>query len=242
MTKLSLIETTRIILNEINMATVKERLVDSGKLPENIFNDIVKVSNGNGHYAAWLGVNVVHKTVLPEDIYKFEDYFKTFKNEKRYFPLEKRSIHYYKGSKGLRDFIESVTEVDERKLEFQGQDGGKNLLNISKIEELKSVGIDFVGTVDGYQCFEVPKELSNDEEAYRVYRKHLANCGGWSSEDENVGGKISICTMGSFSHFSSILKNGNFYVFFNLNDTDAPYQFQYESNQFKNRKDQEIYF
>jgi hypothetical protein len=46
--------------------------------------------------------------------------------------------------------------------------------------------------------------------------------------------------MGSLDHFNTYLKKGPYYVFFNMKDSDAPYQFHYETNQFKNRKDIEI--
>ena len=50
--------------------------------------------------------------------------------------------------------------------------------------------------------------LKETQKAWKIYRKHLANCSG-----REQGAKIEICTMAGQNHFDRYLKDGPYYVF-----------------------------
>ena len=104
---------------------------------------------------------------------------------------------------------------------------------IFSILKLKDVGINLIGLVAGYQIFKVS---SMDKQTWEVYRTILGKC--------KEGASIHICTIAGYSHFKNYLEKhpgSSYYVIFNQNDPLSPYQFHYESNQFKDRKDADVF-
>ena len=76
----------RRVIKEQNDATIsnyKRIFVDSGKLSEEIFDEIVEVSKGKGAYVKWLAARVAERKIEDEDIYKFEGYIDSFEKAKR---------------------------------------------------------------------------------------------------------------------------------------------------------------
>ena len=66
----------RRIISEQNQATIaqyKQIFVDSGKISEEVYDEIVSAAGGKGAYIKWLSARVAEKKVLEEDIYKYED-------------------------------------------------------------------------------------------------------------------------------------------------------------------------
>jgi predicted esterase len=224
-----------IPISEASVDQLKDIFLDSGRISQTLFDEIVKASHGKGAYATWLIKRIEDGSVMEEDVYKFKGYFPIFNKYKSHFPSA--DINEYKGNNGVNVFINKVIDIREKDVEQSGGDISnlKNLVNQNGISELKSVGINFVGTVDGYQCFEVPQELMGSEQAYKTYKKHLANCHGRSQ-----GAKIAICTMAHQRLFDKYLKSGPYYVFYNLSDPKSPYQFHYETNQFKDKNDKDL--
>lgn len=175
-------------------------------------------------------------TIEPEDIYKYEDYIETFDRYKKQFPSP--DINAYRKEEQVRAFEEKAIEIREKDIEQTGGDtkNQANLVPLQGIEELKAAGINFIGTVDGYQSFEVPSNLNGSEKAYKAYIKHLANCSG-----RDKGAKIRLCTMAARGNFDYYLAKGDLYVFYNLGDPKSPYQFSYETNQFMDKDDKRIF-
>ena len=106
------------------------------------------------------------------------------------------------------------------------------------IQKLESVGIKYLGMVDGLQAFQVPPEVKGSKDAWNVYREILGKCSG-----RDKGQKISICTMAGFGNFNQYLNDypgSSYYVFYNMGDPLSPYQFHYESNQFMDKNDDDI--
>lgn len=236
----------KTILNEISNEKIKELLVDTGKLSEEDFQEIIQVSNNKTAYVTWLSLNVSKKIILPEDIYKYEEYFQIFDKYKKNMPLtskyldgkDYKDINSYKEKEGVNIFIRYIQKIEDKLQEFRGGEKttGENLVSPAHIKELESVGIKFLGLVDGYQVFEIPSSVKGNENAFTKHKNILGRC------KDNA--KISICTIGSFSKFNYYFEahpNSSLYVFFNLNDPLAPYQFHYESNQFMNRKDESVF-
>jgi hypothetical protein len=223
------------IISEASIEQLQQQFVDTEKISQEVFDEIVKATKGKGAYATWMIKRVEDKSIKEEDIYKYEDYIEIFNRYKREFPSP--DINAYKDERSIRDFEQKAIEIRERGIEQTGGDikNAANLVSTQGIQELNSVGIKFLGVVDGYQCFEVPTSTRGNEEAWKIYRKHLANCSG-----REKGAKIEICTMAGQSHFDRYLKDGPYYVFFNLGDPKSPYQFHYETSQFMDKNDNSV--
>ena len=223
------------IVSEASIEQLQQQFVDTGKIEPEVFDEIVRATKGKGAYATWMIKRVEDGTIKGEDIYKYEDYIQIFDKQKRQFPSP--DINAYKDERSIRDFEAKAIEIREKGIEQTGGDAANasNLVSSQGIQELNSVGIKFLGVVDGYQCFEVPQSLRGNTEAWKIYRKHLANCSG-----RDQGAKIEICTMAGQSHFDRYLSDGPYYVFFNLGDPKSPYQFHYESNQYMDKNDHSL--
>ena len=223
------------IVSEASIEQLQQQFVDTEKISQEVFDEIVKVTKGKGAYATWLISKVDQGFVKDEDLYKYEDYIQIFDRYKRQFPSP--DINAYKDERSVRDFEQTAIDIREKDVEQTGGDteNAANLVSSQGIQELKSVGIKFLGTVDGYQSFEVPQSLKGNAEAWKIYRKHLANCSG-----RDKGAKIEICTMAGQNHFDRELGRDNLYVFFNLGDPKSPYQFSYATNQFMDKNDNAV--
>lgn len=237
------------ILSEAeSIEQVKKKFVDTNKISKEVFDEILKVSRNNKAYVAWLAKNVVgdkEREIEPkieeEDIYKYEKFFKLF--EKRRKDFKYPNIEQYKDNE-VEEFEKDAIEVND-KLSSIGVniDSGKtsNLVSPENIKVLEENKIEFLGTVEGYQVFKIPKGSSNDKETYEAYRRILGKCGQSSSEDDSeVDSKINICTFASFNHFKNYTSGDDLYVFFNRSDSLSPYQFSYSEKQFHDRKNQSV--
>ena len=233
----------RRVIKEQNDATIsnyKRIFVDSGKLSEEIFDEIVEVSKGKGAYVKWLAARVAEKKIKDEDIYKFEEYLDSFEKAKRsprgkaMFPII--DINQVKSSSDIRAFIDAAIEFEEIgsiEGEEEEMDSDSVLVSKSDILKLKDVGINLIGLVAGYQIFKVS---NMDKQTWEVYRTILGKC--------KEGASIHICTIAGYTHFKNYLEKhpgSSYYVIFNQNDPLSPYQFHYESNQFKDRKDADVF-
>jgi hypothetical protein len=221
-------------LNELGLDQLKSQYVGDGegKISPEIFNDILKSSNGKSAYATWLTLRVIDKSVKVEDIYKYKEYFKIFDKYKNKYPL--KDINQIKTKQQISDFNKITTDIADELAStgIENNEKGKNLVPLKGIEELKSVGINLLGVVDGYQCFKIPTELAGNKDAWKVYRKWLAKCG-----NRGEGEGIEICTMADYTHFKNYLSTDDLYVFFNTSDPKSPYQFHYKDEQFMDKND-----
>lgn len=243
LTESDLATIVRRVIKEQNEATIsnyRKIFVDSGRLSEEVFDEIVEVCKGKGAYVKWLAARVAENKIKDEDIYKFEGYFDLFEKAKRtprgkaMFPI--LDINQVKSPSDIRTFIDAAIdfgEVGSVEGDEEEMDPESVLISKSDILKLQDAGIKLIGLVAGYQIF----KISNmDKETWEVYRNILAKC--------KEGASIHICTMGGYSHFKDLLQKhpgSSYYVIFNQNDPLSPYQFHYESNQFKDRKDADMF-
>lgn len=219
------------ILFEAGADNLKKDYVDSGKIPQEVFDKIVEVANNQYGYALWLIRRVIDKVILPEDIYKYKEYFSVFNKHKGKF--QKKDINEYKTYPEVREFVLKCIEILEVQSLSAQSSGGNNLVSETDILKLKNFGIEMIGMVDGYQCFKTPTNLKGNEAAWKTYKKILGDAGGK---------KIEICTIGSFDHWNNYIEDDNFYIFFNKNDDLSPYQFGYKQKQFKDKNDTEYVY
>jgi len=222
------------ILNEASIEQLQQQFADTNKISQKDFDAIKQVTN-KGAYATWLVKKVIDKIIKSEDIYKFKDYFAIFDKYKNQFSF--KDIFTYQTKNQVSDFISKAVEIKDKIGDVSGGvESSNSLVSPQGVKDLESVGIKFLGLVEGYQCFKIPQKLSGNETAWKIYRKYLAKCSG---REEGEG--IEICTMANQNYFDSYLKTDDLYVFFNLNDKKSPYQFHYHENQFMDKNDSELY-
>ena len=220
-----------MLLKEVSIDQLHTQFVESEKLSQETFDEIVDAAGGKSSYATWLAAKVEHHVIKEEDVYKFKDYFQTFEKYKRAYP--KQDLNQYKTPRDIEEFkAKSIEILDQKNIPGEEVADTKNLLSPTQIKSLSDVGIKYLGNTEGYQVFEIPTSCKGDEQAYKVYKNLLGQCSG---------GKIEICTIANFSYFNNYLKDGPYYVFFNLSDPNSPYQFHYESNQFMDRQDRSVF-
>lgn len=231
--RLILEEIVRGLVNEIGYEQVVNQYKD--KLDPEVFDLIDKVSKKKPALMAWLASKVLNKSVPQDQVSNFETYFDTFekyKNKKGLFPY--KDLGQYRTPEDVQNFIKIARDVVDNPSDTLKKD--PNYVSHNEIQTLKDVGILYLGkTENNYQVFKVPKKLANNNEAYKAYKNILARC----SDRENDG-KIAICTMANISHFNNYLKNDDYYVFYNYGDPKSPYQFHYQSNQFRDKTDKSL--
>jgi len=228
-----------LLSEEFHIDKLKEKFVNSGKISDNLFNEIINVSKNKIAYITWLTINVVKKLILDEDVYKFKEYFEIFEKHKQKFII--KDIAQYKTSQDINEFIIKCIEIREKNLRFDNipKESSDNYVSNSGIEKLESVGIKYLGMSDGYQVFEIPNEVKNNENTWKYYRDILGRCSGRKS-----GESIDICTIASYSAFKKYLNDhsgSSYFIIFNMGDPKSPYQFHFESRQFMDKNDQPLF-
>lgn len=227
----------RILTEVYSEEEFREKYVDSGLIPENQFNEILK-NIKKPFYVGWLLKMLSSGFIKYEDAYKFKNYFNVFDKFKQHYPIKDLGQ-----IKTMNDVFEFERKSKDILIKQQDNEQGdvsdkKNLVSTNDIQKLESVGIKYLGMVDGLQSFQVPPEVKDSKEAWNVYREILGKCSG---RDE--GQRVSICTMagfGSFKQYLSDSPDSSYYVFYNMGDPLSPYQFHYESNQFMDKNDDDI--
>jgi hypothetical protein len=241
----------RRIIIENNAATInqyRQIFVDSGKISEKDYNTIIETSDGKGAYIKWLCARVAKKIIKGEDISRFKDFFSTFEEIQKGNQTAKTFLHLPQFKEGEKYILnldkiktkEDISEVEiaidnyKRKTKSLESDGGNNENLVSKGDLLKldAAGIKLLGTVDGYQIFKI-QDIS--KETHKVYCDVLFK--------HKEGADIKFCTFG-FANYQEELVNhpgSAYYFIFNLADDMGPYQFHYESNQFMDRLDHQLF-
>lgn len=227
----------KILSEQYSEDELRAKYVDSGLVPENQFNEIISEFN-KPFYVGWLLKMVSAGNIKYEDVYKFKHYFNIFEKFKKHFPIKDLGQ-----IKTFDDVVEFERKSKDILIKQQDTEQGdttnkKNLVTPNDIQKLESVGIKYLGVVDGLQSFQVPPEVKDSKEAWNVYREILGKCSG-----RDKGQIISICTMAGFDNFNRYLNESpgsSYYVFYNLGDPKSPYQFHYESSQFMDKNDDQV--
>jgi hypothetical protein len=231
--RISLLEVKlKSMIQEVSIEMLRGQFVDSNKITPETFENIVKASKNKSAYATWLVKNVSEKYILEEDIYKFEEYFDVFNKHKNKFTY--KDINGYKGKTGANEFKRDAVRIMDEVEQFSDQTkevDSSSLVSMNDIDNLKKVGIEYLGIVDGYQIFEVPQG-NNSQEAYKRYKNILGKC--------KDGGKIHLCTVANYSHYKQYIDKDSLFVIFNLSDPKSPYQLHYESESFMDRNDEQV--
>ena len=208
-------------LNEVSIDMLQTQFVDTGRIDRNTFKDIVDAAQKDSAFATWLtsrvtGTKKAKPIIKKEDIYKYKTYLDTFKRNKREYPL--KDINMVKDENALDDFIKKSKEIQDREGEDISQQKG-----ISKAEKYTKLKL---GEVDGYEIFKFPK---GSKELYG------ASC--------ELGSGTDWCTAtgNTDTWFLDYISQGDIYVIINKSNPKDKYQFHYETGQFMDTNDRDIF-
>jgi hypothetical protein len=209
-----------IALFEISLDQIQTQFVDTGKLSAEDFEKIKEASGGKSAYATWLAVRVAKKPdgsnnlIKSEDIYKYKDYLNIFKAKQGEFPI--RDINQIKTKEQLSNFINTAVNLKNQEEEDPSQI--KGIAKSVKYAKFK------IGEVAGFAVYKIPKGATHLQQV---------SC--------DLGSGTEWCTADSreeFNAFKDHIVQGPLYIF--DNGKGEKYQFHYETNQFKDKNDDDI--
>jgi hypothetical protein len=202
------------LLFEVSLDQLKTQFVDTGKISDSEFTEIVDASGGKSAYATWLTKQVAGKIIKPEDLYKYNTYFKIFDRRKREYLFQ--DINQYKTSDDIAQFISKSVDLADREKADPSQQRG--VAKTDRYAEFK------IGEVEGFTVYELPKG-----------RKDLygASC--------EIGSGTEWCTATGKTrqHFDRYISEGPLFIFIKPG-LDKKYQFHYESQSFMDKKDKSV--
>lgn len=208
------------LLSEISVDDVKKKFVGdrvggpNGKVVTPAqFDEIMKATKNKLALALWMIKRIEQEFILPEDIYKWEDYFDIFKRRKNQFPV--KDINQIKTEDQIDEFVNKAIELLELEKDPTQKKG------VSKEDKFKDLKI---GEVEGFQVYKIPQGTSDE--------MYGAAC--------ELGSGTSWCTAtgNTKTWFDRYAKDGPLYIF--IGPGGEKYQFHYESNQFMNKNDRSI--
>ena len=204
----------KTLLFEVSLDQLKTQFVDTGKITDSEFTEIIDASGGKTAYATWLTKQVTSKIIKPEDLYKYKSYFKIFDRRKReYVYLD---INQYKSPQDIAQFISKSVEIGNNEKADPSQQKG-----VSKTDRY----VEFkIGEVAGFNVYELPKG-----------RKDLY---GTSCE---IGSGTEWCTATGKTreHFDYYISEGPLFIFIKPGSTEK-YQFSYEAHEFMDKNDNSV--
>ena len=226
-----------IKLNEVSIDMIKTQYVDTkydkdgnkdenGKplLDKETFEDIKKAAQNKSAYVTWLAARVggtkkfKHKDTIikKEDIEFYKKYLDIFDRRKQEYPI--KDIGGIKTKDTLDDFL----KISKRIADEEGEDISQQK-GVSKTEKYTKLKL---GEVDGYEIFKFPK---GSKELYG------ASC--------ELGSGTDWCTATGRTDdfFQDYISQGNIYVIISKNNPRDKYQFHYETGQFMDRSDRDIF-
>ena len=208
-------------LNEISIDMLQTQFVDTGRIDKNTFNNILDAAQKDSAFATWLTARVAgtkksKPIIKKEDIAKYKKYLDIFKRNKREYPL--KDINMIKDQNALDDFIKKSREIQSKEEGDISQQKG-----VSKSEKYKKLKL---GEVDGYEIFKFPK---GSKDLYG------ASC--------ELGAGTDWCTAtgNTDTWFLDYISKGDIYVIINKSNPKDKYQFHYESDQFMDPDDIDIF-
>lgn len=216
-----------ILTEAFTIEDLKDKFVNKGTIDEETFEEIIGF-NLKINYVSWLLKMVTLNLIPSEDISQFIPYLEVFNKFKNLYPI--KDINRINKNEEIEDFIKTSIKIIEQNSTSQETKGSKNYVTPTEISRLDRVGISFLGTISGYQVFKIPYTI-NPEETWKVYRQILGRCSG-----RGTGEEVKFCTIATLARFKQYTEDGPMYLFFNMADPLSPYQFDYESEQYKDRR------
>ena len=202
------------LLLEVSIDQLKTQFVDTGKITDSEFTEIIDSAGGRSAYATWLTKQVVSKNIKPEDLYKYNTYFKIFDRRKREYPFQ--DINQYKTTDDIAQFISKSVDIANAEQKDPSQQKG-----VARSDKYKEF---YIGSVDGFNVYELPK---GREDLYGV------------SCELGSGTEWCTATGKTREHFDRYMKLGPLFIFIKSSSSEK-YQFSYEGDQFMDVNDQPV--
>jgi hypothetical protein len=207
------ISLTKLLL-EASLDQLKTQFVDTNKITDSEFTEIVDSTGGKSAYATWLTKKVADKDIKAEDIYKYNTYFKIFDRRKREYPFQ--DLNQYKTLDDISKFITKSTELAASEQKDPSQQKG-----VSRSDKYREF---FIGSVDGFDVYKLPKD-----------RKDLYGV----SCELGTGTEWCTATGKTRTHFDDYITKGPLFIFIKPG-SDEKYQFSYEDNSYMDKDDNSI--
>jgi hypothetical protein len=202
------------LISEVSIEQLKTQFVDSGKLSEKVFDQIVNAVGGKTAYATWLAKKVADSVVEPKDIDSFGQYISIFDRHRKKF--EKQDLNQYKTGDDISTLVAKAEEIASMVAKDPSKEKG-----VSKADKYKQY---LIGTVDGFNVYKIPKGATN---------LYGMNC------ELGKGTEWCTATEKTDEHFKDYVKKGPLYMFINPNSNEK-YQFSYESHEYRDKDDKRL--
>jgi len=209
-------------LSEVSISQLKSDFVDTGRIKDKDFNEILKATGDDSALSTWLVARVVGskkiKTpiIKAEDIYKYKEYFNVFRRHKNKYTL--KDINQIKNQVQLQDFISKSIEL--KNAEEEDPTKKKGVSKNEKFSDLKLM------EMDGFDVYKIPKG-----------RKDLYN----ASCELGSGTEWCTATGNTDDYFKSYNESGALYIIINKSNPKEKYQALFEEEQFMDAADSPIY-
>ena len=198
----------------MSLDDIKSQFVDTNKISQKDFTEIVNAVGNKSAYATWLAKKVADKTIKGEDIYKYKNYFTIFDRRKKNYPSS--DINSYKSAQDISTFIKTSVEIANAEKADPSQQKG-----VTRSDKYKEF---YMGSVDGFDVYELPK---GKKDLYGV------------SCELGSGTEWCTATGKTRSYFDDYIAKGPLFIFIKPG-SDEKYQFSYEGNQFMDKDDNSI--
>ena len=223
----------RLIL-EVSFEQLKADFVDSGKLTQEVFDEIVdaaggkkevemkdgkpeeKIVGGKSAYATWLAKKVADRVIKPNVIDSFKQYFSIFDRHRTEF--EKQDLNQYKTKEDVSTLVTKAKKIARAITKDPSKEKG-----VSQEAKYKQY---LIGTVDGFNVYKIPQGATN---------LYGMNC------ELGKGTEWCTATEKSKFHFNHYVEKGPLYVFIKPNSNEK-YQFAYESHEFRDKDDKRLFW
>lgn len=221
-------------LLEVSIDQLQSQFVETGKISQEDFDEIVSVANSTSkasNVATWLVSKVVGTKKLPpiirqEDVYKYGEYFNVFFRQKNRYDI--KDINQIKTSGHLRSWLDDTINIMD--LESKDKTQVKGVAKKSKFDKFK------LGETSAFIIFKIPKG-GVDEDGNDLY---ATSC--------KLGSGTQWCTATNKTreHFDGYTKGegtttaDDLYIAISKTDKKEKYQFHYADNWFMDRNDAPI--
>jgi hypothetical protein len=203
----------QILITEASIEQLKTQFVDSGKINQKSFDDIVNTTPKSA-YITWLLKKVIDKTIKLEDAYKYKKYFMVFDRRKKEYPYA--DINQYKSSQDISNFIKTSVDILDKESKDASQQKG-----VAKSDKYKEF---YIGSTNGFDVYMLPK---GKKDLYGV------------SCELGSGTEWCTATGKTREHFDNYISKGPLFIFIKPNSKEK-YQFSYEEDDFMDKDDNPI--
>ena len=206
------------LLLEVSIDELRRQWVESGKMDEETFNQIVQASNNQSNYATWLVKKVASDIISTEDLHLWSEIFTFFDRYKQRF--QKKDINQVKTREDCTEFMNDYNRIKDA------------------VENQKSSGMSKSDAEKTDPCL-LGKFKTSDGRKWTVYK---TTPGQWQ-EERKIGSGTGWCTVASLQFFNRYFQgdpNPAYYIFINQKDPKEKYQIHYNSDQFKDKNDREV--